>query len=321
LRPDGAIPLHVRLEHTRRACEDALREPDIVAASASIEKAGGIHRHVELVRETAASGRAPATLLALKQQMEADGVPAGRFPIERVLLIRCALERLDEVPAMAAVESVRHFWCKEVQFIARPPCEALTKFEATRDPFYAMCKIVTGRRYPAGHHCFERSGVPRSWLSKVPLRRVPRLLKFIVAESGGFAPFFETHLTSTLYQIPVLIEREFRMSFYRMAKSLEQQPDIRGLVGGSWLHSPETHRVNPHLAFMNRPFEEAGGFVIEIGAASEHDGFLAGSPARAELYRSGQYRPTHACAVCSREGALRWAASQDKIATLADAVR
>ena len=114
------------------------------------------------------------------------------------------------------------------------------------------------------------------------------------------------HMAVTVRRIPFLMEREYRTAFYRVASSLQFQPHVRGIIGESWWHSDETHRVTPHLAFLNAPYLEAGAVKLDIGPAGPEDGFLEGSPERAALYASGEYKPTIGVLVCSRAQALAW---------------
>ncbi|MGB2677720.1 MAG: hypothetical protein WAN12_11620, partial [Candidatus Acidiferrum sp.] len=95
-------------------------------------------------------------------------------------------------------------------------------------------------------------------------------------------------------------------TFYRMAATLEKQPPIRAIMGMSWLHSTETQRVSPHLAFLNRPFIESGGIYLDLGYPKPDSGFLEGSSHRSELYASGEYRPTIGAVICSRDQAISW---------------
>ena len=152
---------------------------------------------------------------------------------------------------------------------------------------------------------------------EIPLSDVPKTLRFLLGVARGVYPYFETHLAPPMRGVPVLLEREFQIAFYRMARTLELQPRIKALMAAGWMHSGETYRVSPHLGFMNRPFEQAGGLITNVGPASVNDGFLKGSPGRAELYSRGQYKPLCGLALCSRNQAIAWAASRPKLAEVA----
>jgi hypothetical protein len=91
-----------------------------------------------------------------------------------------------------------------------------------------------------------------------------------------------------------------------LAESIERRPDLRGLVATSWLWSPDTHRVSPHLAAVNAPILAHGGFVTTIGRAAEDCGALACSPTRRRLYAEGSYRLTTGLMLWPRAEMLRW---------------
>lgn len=61
---------------------------------------------------------------------------------------------------------------------------------------------------------------------------------------------------------------------------------------------------------------EAGGFYADLGPPLPESGFLEGDPQRAELYKFGEYRPTHALVLCSRAQAIAWKQAHPEIAPL-----
>jgi hypothetical protein len=227
------------------------------------------------------------------------------------------LALLDRIETLPVEESIRHLILKEIELMAAPRNESLRHFAISSPHFVALCKIARGVRYPAGQHQFDWSGFPRSWLARIPVADLPKTARFLLGTAHGVRPYFESHLMPPMHGVPVLIEREFQVAFYRMARTLELQPRVKALMAVSWLHSEETHRVSPHLAFMNRPFEEAGGLITNIGPASVADGFLEGSRKRAELHSGGQYRPSCGVALCGRDQAIAWAAARGELAELA----
>lgn len=99
-----------------------------------------------------------------------------------------------------------------------------------------------------------------------------------------------------------------------MAQSLALHPEVKGILTESWLHSPETFRISPHLAWLNRPFLNHGGLVVEIGTASEASGVFTGSRERKRLYDEGKFRPTTAMAIWPRAAVLDWAMSHPELA-------
>ncbi len=300
---------------THQLCETALVDPELRRVEDALSRAGVTEAMQEEALRASANAQVPApSLLVWHELVQAAGIQEGRHPLERRLLLRQvpkALSRLAEVPVD---ESVMHLFCKEFLLIADPLPRALPQFSMTAYPFRAMAKLVLLERFPAGQHQWEVSGFPRSWFPKIPMRLLPTTLRFLFRSVGGLQPWFVSHLTPTGPGAPILIEREFLKAFYRMALAIEKQPRISAIMATSWLHSPETHRVSPHLAFMNRPFLEAGGIVTDLGPAKPDDGFFIGSKARSDLYEAGLYKPTTGVAICSRNQAIAWAKSHSEMA-------
>jgi hypothetical protein len=134
-----------------------------------------------------------------------------------------------------------------------------------------------------------------------------RVLSLLVSELRGFAPFVATHLTVRRADMIVQLEKEWTRSYYRVARSIELQPEMKGLTIGSWLFDERTHRVTPHLNWTRKIFEENGGLVIDLGEAAPDAGFLVGSKARQKLYDSGQFRPKETMVLWPRRAMLEWA--------------
>jgi hypothetical protein len=296
------------IELARQQCQTALREPGIENVNAIIARANVAESTQREALRSSALAQSPSPLLLMMRDLtrEKESTPE-RFPLERKLLLDQALIALPQLKSLPVEETVMQLFCKEITFIAQPTEEALQKFSMDGYTFAAMARIVLLIRFPAGHYHWEVSGFPRSWLPKIPSRLLPSTLRFLLLESRGFKPWFVSHMRGTGPGTPFLIESEFQKSFFRMAMALEKQPHIRAVMAQSWLHSPETHRISPHLAFLNRIFLEAGGLVTDLGPADPNDGFATGNKQRAELYRLGQYKPTNGVAACTRSQAIGWA--------------
>jgi hypothetical protein len=302
------MDLAERIELTRGFCREALESAELGDVDRALERAGFTAATLRAILRQNAERKQPAPdLLSLRAKLAADGVLSGdRATFERTVLLRAAQPALDEVAALRVEESVKQLICKELAAYARPTPAMLPLLTLESRAFAAMCGIVAVTRFPAGQYQWVVSGMPRSWLAKVPLRKLPAVCRFLAFHARGFRPFFVPHLGGTLPPAGLVTERQYQKSFYRMTATVEQQPKIKGIMAVSWMHSRETHRVSPHLAFYNRPYMEVGGLYVDLGPADSGDGFLAGDPRRAELYRDGAYRPTHALVLCSREQAIAW---------------
>jgi hypothetical protein len=96
-------------------------------------------------------------------------------------------------------------------------------------------------------------------------------------------------------------------AYYRMARSLEHQPSIKGIMASAWFHDPAAVSENPHLAWLNRPYLDEGGMVILAGPAPADAGFLEHNAARQEKYSSGSLQYRIAVAMWPRRAAIDWA--------------
>ena len=160
---------------------------------------------------------------------------------------------------------------------------------------------------------WEVSGIPRSWLPKVPPASLPRVAQYLF-KLGGLGPVFVPHLNATRKDRAALLERETNSSWYRMAQSMKRQPAIRGLVTSSWLHSPDTMRVSPHMTGFSRALLDNGALLIRHHIADLDCGVFYRSPERKKLYDDGQFVPTHGLVIWPRKEMLAWADAHPELA-------
>ena len=296
------MTLPERIEETRMLCRSALQSPALAPAEERIARAGlSTDKCARLLDRGAYLKRPASEFVALQKSG-----PLPDFALERAILVRTALPALDAIAELPVDESVKHLFCREFAFYAKPPAWAMDYFDLSGRKFSFMGAAVSFQRFPAGQYHWTPAGVPRSWLAKIAPARLPSVGLFFLTKVRGFAPFFEPHLNSTTLRATCVNEREYFKSFYRMAAALELQSDVKGIFACSWLYSAETHRVSPHLAFFNQPYLESGGVAVDIGPAGPDGGFLEGDPHRAKLYESGEYKPTLTLVVCSRAQAISW---------------
>jgi hypothetical protein len=165
-------------------------------------------------------------------------------------------------------------------------------------------------RFPAGRLDWETSGIPRGWLAKIPRRDVPRVLRAIATQVGGFKPVAFTHLAFLQNPFVTLKETEVKASFLRVARCLALRPELRAIVSEAWFYSAETQRVCPHLRWTTELIEENGGILTNLGKSPEDAGFLVGSRERRKLYESGEYKPNQGVIIWPRPAVLKWLAKR-----------
>ncbi len=298
-------------EKARDAWSLALASPELKTVAGALAAAAiGVE---ECVRESARITEAPATRRRLEAIREivagpTAGIAAGSF--ERFVLAHAVLAYRKELQSAALPPVVKRLACSGLLRFA----DGRTVVNLSEHRFVALCKIATLRRFPAGQFDWERSGLPRSWLARVrPLSSLTRLLSIIAFEWRGFSPAFFVHAPTT-YSVPALLEREALKSYHRMARSMALQPEVKGLVASTWLHSPATFAVSPHLAWLNKVFAEHNAVVATMGPATLDSGVLVQSVERQRAFAEGRFKPTLGLIVWPRRDVLAWAAVHQEFA-------
>jgi hypothetical protein len=292
------------VDATRTACASAFRTLGLGAPPDDRDR----RAMAGLARELGASGPQAAQVL---DRLGADG--DDRLRAARRTMIGAAWSSLDHLAAAPLAPSVKTLAC----LVFRSLCD-----ESTRDGFRfrpdlyeesrALAACAAFSRFPAGQLDWEVSGLPRSYLFRVPLRDLPRVIRTLLFRLGGFHPCFTPHMGVRRYPL-LFLEAENNLSYYRMAASMALQPAVKGLVMSAWYHSPETIRVSPHLSWTNRTPLQHGAILTEIGAASPSDGFLTGSQVRRELFERRAYRPTLGLVIWPRRDLLAWAKAHPEL--------
>jgi hypothetical protein len=252
-------------------------------------------------------------LRALRASLRLPEGPKSAGAFERSILLRALRMSAARLATYPVDWSVKRLYDEEVRTVEAPTPAAMTRFDLSKNIFVALAKIATLRRFPAGQMTWEVSGIPRSWLPKVPPASLPRVAQYLL-KLGGLGPAFVPHLNATRKDRAALLERETNRSWYRMAQSMKLQPAIRGLVASSWLHSPDTMRVSPHMTGFSRALLDNGALLIRHHRADLDCGVFYRSPERKKLYDEGQFVPTHGLVIWPRKEMLAWADAHPELA-------
>jgi hypothetical protein len=297
---------------TRDSCETALEQPEFrelghVLAKRHLARPA-ISRMVGAVTEDRSS---LVPLQHLKDEVACQQSADAPF-FERLLLLNAALNHLTAVESLRVPQSVKACFYDEFRFFASEPGAAASRFAFGNAAFGAMCKIATLRRFPAGQFHWEISGVRRSDVLAVRTRHLPATLAFVALRMRGLGPVCFSHLN---WRRPnrSLLEDEAIRSYYRMAKAIELQPEVKGFAACSWFRSPGTHRVSPRLAWLSRVFLDNGGFVVEAGPEDPTGGVLYRSKTRQRLFEAGQFKPTKGLVMWPRKAMIAWAAAHPEL--------
>jgi hypothetical protein len=306
------MTLQERLEHTRALCERALSRSPLAEVNTVIAARGLTSAACSGMLRTSCAGRRVAQELVELHAAVRAQVTGPDYAFERAILVQSALSALASVPELPVDESVKHWFCRDFAFLAEPPAVALPDFSLQGHRFLALGALTALTRFPAGQYHWTVTGFPLRWLLKMSWRDLPIVCSVLNRERSHL---FEPHLNLTTVRTSIVTPREYFKSFYRMVASMERQPEIKGILASSWLYSRETHRVSPHLAFYNDPYREVGGVYAEVGTADPNSGFLEKDAKRAELYRSGAYKPTVGLVLCTRRQAIEWKQSHPELSS------
>jgi hypothetical protein len=230
----------------------------------------------------------------------------GDFLPYRFLLLRNSLHSLRCLEEWPVDDEVKVLMCNEYRAFAVADPEWLHFFDPAEYSFRALLGISIGKRFRAGLLDWEDAGFPRSWFPRIPRKDLLPTLYHLLFRMGGLKPFWFPHNAFLRGRVQFMREREWEASLLLMAKSMKLQPEIKGVLTGSWFYAPETHKVTPHLAWTTRIFLENGAFMTNTGPADPKAGFMQGAKDRQALYEKGEYRPTETILLWPRKNIMRW---------------
>ena len=268
---------------------------------------------VALVRGTKESFESQAEIISWKERLRTDGITLEGDELERLLLTYAVQESFPLVAELPVHWQVKTLIQKEMQAYSRPRGLGAKLLVGT-DPFVTACKIATLRRFASGCLDWVISGIPRSWIPRIPWHKMPQALLYVATQFQGLKPAFYVHVAPAPRNRSLVIPNEVRKAYYRMAKSLELQPEMKGILCASWFHDPAVLRDTPHLAALNDPYLQHGGRILTtLGVAPPDSGFLDYNPERRKLYETGRFKPRITLAMWPRAAAIGWAAQHSEM--------
>jgi hypothetical protein len=239
-----------------------------------------------------------APVIALKKEIGLEG-----DEVERLLLWHAERQALPRVPFLPVDKSVRERLDRDLSQLHTMN----VSMAAGSYQFNRAAKIATLRRFPAGPMEWELSGIPRSFFLQASFPANLRLLAFTIFRMGGRAPCFFMHLAPAPRNRALSAPKEVLRAYYRMARSLQLQPQVRGLVGHAWFHDPAAVRDYPHLEVLSRPYVNEGGLITLLQPAPPSSGVLEGNAQRRADYLAGKVLYKYGLAIWPRDAAIRWA--------------
>lgn len=290
------------------SASDAGSSADAEPVGVPVDKASPHHAELDRLRSLASySHRAYSDRPELKQALEvisaARGAKCAQQAMHNLLLSfadRRDAQQLpytctDEVEAKVANSLMR----------IRERCLEDYQFD---DRFLKDLALATGNLFPAGERVVEPASVLQRalMLSAGPAQ----LLRFCksVGLAGGTKPVFRLHVH--LDEAAHLSDSTWRASCCCLARMLQANPAIKGIVGGSWFYDPALPAVSPRLAFINDVLKEAGASWFYAADEHENSGALVTSETRRRLYAEKSYQPRTFVVFLPRRAALHWLKKQ-----------
>lgn len=274
---------------------EALCEASEALNRVGINAASAAWKTLQAVETTPASAE-PVSSLKKAAGMQGDAV-------ERLLLWHAARQAAARLPQLPIERNVRAQLDQDLTQL-----HAINVSVAAGSILFAIAaKTATLRRFPAGPLEWEIGGIPRSFVLKASFPDNVRLLSFVTLRMGGWAPCFFAHVAPKPRQRGLVVTKLVMRAYYRMARSLELQPTVRGLMGHAWFHDPAAVRDYPHLQALNEPYTDHGGLIVTLEPAPPTSGVLVGDQQRALKYQSGELSYRYGLAIWPRAAAIRWA--------------
>jgi hypothetical protein len=290
--------VEARLSAAGELCRQKLEEASFAAIVSRLGPRGNPERAFDLLSRVTSAAPEIADLCA--------SIPSdpSQCVVERTLLMLASQHAIREVLSLPVSDGVKELFAAEFQFFAAPPPAWAPHFKWDDVRFLEMARIATLRRFPAGQFHWELAAFPRSWVARAsqPLRLLAH-----VAGMGGFAPLFEMHLNERRKNRLIVLEQEANLTYYRAARSIEKQPEVRGVMMASWLFCETTAQVTPRLSWLRQGPLSGGASVFDLGLARPDSGFMTGSEERRKLNEQGAYRPKFACVLWPRKALIEWA--------------
>lgn len=249
-----------------------------------------------LLRVESEGNLGPVAIIKKTAGLEGDDV-------ERLLIWHAARHALPQLYALPVENAVRTQLDHELRLLHAIHVPLVTGSYA----FVRAAKIATLRRFCVGPMEWEVAAIPRSFVLETDFPNNLRLLSFVALRLRGWAPCFFMHVAPKPRNRGLSVPKLVMRAYYHIARSLQLQPAMRGLMAHAWFHDPAALRDYPHLQALNQPYTDHGGLIVPLGPAPPSSGVLEGNQRRALNYQAGKVTYRHGLALWPRAAAIRWA--------------
>ncbi|WP_163832475.1 hypothetical protein [Spartinivicinus ruber] len=165
--------------------------------------------------------------------------------------------------------------------------------------------LCSGRIFPAGARLVEPySSIQRALVISGGFSQA---LKFInmQAHTRSLKNFFRLH--THLEELEEFTPEGWQNTCLLLADMLILNPQINGLIGGSWFYDPAISKISPHLEYVQQLIIKNGGFSFYAETEGENSDSLIKSNKRRQAFNNGQYTPKCYVIIWPRQALLKWA--------------
>lgn len=175
------------------------------------------------------------------------------------------------------------------------------------DRFAKELAVCRHKLIPCGAQVIDvRSSVPRGIARSQPGWGGLRFLSYMLGRVRGFRVLYELHMDYRL--IREFNPEGWQRCFTRIARLLEQRPEVLGVFGASWWYDPALRNVSPRLDFLREIPLQGAARLFRIGPSTFNvENAIANSLERTQAYEQGRYRPADWLLVWARRDLLNWA--------------
>ena len=185
-------------------------------------------------------------------------------------------------------------------------------FDWRNDLFAKDMGICSYRLIPTGAQYLEVSGFPRS----VIIRNVSnffKALRFFMLERRHFKPCFEIH--THLGNLSDFHSEGWDRCYVRIGQLLKLNPNIKGMLGGSWFYDPKLGIVSPRLKYLRDVPCRSGAEIFYVSKEGKNSGALSRSKSRLKLFEEGKYTPKSYLLIWPRKEVITFAEENKELIT------
>lgn len=310
-------PVDDELQLAAATCQDALAAPEFAALGDILPDAPRCAEGwFELLSKCNQDRKSTAALIAMRSAIPADLI-AGGGAIERYAVLRALSVAALHIASALAPITVKRLYATLCIEIAAREHQWDSHFDMSDyERFLDIAEIATLRKFPAGaaNFAYEQLAFVRTTLQVHPLS-LPGYLYQRTIPMPFYRRALGPHVNYARKGRLILQQKDYERSLWLMAKTIEMNPKVSGVIGRSWFCSQIVGEVFPHLAWMRAVFADGGAYLIDTFPADPGGyGFAYNNRRRQILYDQGKFCPRETALFWSRDDFLAWASRHSELA-------